>query len=151
MRNYLLWQMERLRMDFIWLSVAGNQVETQNNLAKACSSWKLHFPMMLQCVQALPRVLGADTSKTPLRRFTEIHGVLRNLPESPESLGVRRSPLESRGASRNLTDIHGVRGDPRSPAEYCGASWSPMESRGVLRSLAESGGVWRSLAESSGV
>ena len=29
---------ERLRMDFIWLSVAGNQVKAQKNLAKAGSS-----------------------------------------------------------------------------------------------------------------
>ena len=95
--------------------------------------------------------LGGDTTEIPLRRLTETHGVLRNLLESPESLGIRQSPLESRGASRNLTEIHGVRGVPRIPAEFRGVPLSPAESSGVRQSPVESSGVWRSLAESSGV
>ena len=38
------------------LTIAGNIMETQKTLAKACSSWKFTFPAMLHCVHALPRV-----------------------------------------------------------------------------------------------
>ena len=41
-------------IQFIGMTVVDNQVNTQNDLAKAGSSWKLHVPLMLPYVQRLP-------------------------------------------------------------------------------------------------